>query len=236
MSKRKAPANEPEAGVSNDEIAMDKRLPNILITGTPGTGKTTTTEMLLVAVPGLHHINVGALVKEKNLHDGWDEEWQSYILDEDKVCDEIEGDMLQGGRIVDHHGCDFFPEDWFDLIVVLRADNSVLGKRLEDRWNLQAKGDHNVPKLTCPGSTAFRGYSERKISENIEAEIMQVVLEEARESYAEEKVLELESNSLQDMERNITTLREWVASWKPTKRIKARAPVSSDDDDDEELV
>ncbi len=60
---------------------------------------------------------------------------------------------------------------------------------------------------------------------------MQVVLEEAREAYAEEKVLELDSNSLQDMERNITTLREWIGTWKPTKRIKARAPASSDDDE-----
>jgi broad-specificity NMP kinase len=34
----------------------------------------------------LKHINVSELIKEKMLHDGFDEEWQTYIVDEDKVC------------------------------------------------------------------------------------------------------------------------------------------------------
>lgn len=59
-------------------------LPNILITGTPGTGKTTTSEMAAEAT-GLTHINVGDLVKAKSLHEGLDTEYDSYILDEDKV-------------------------------------------------------------------------------------------------------------------------------------------------------
>jgi len=59
-------------------------LPNILITGTPGTGKTTTSEMAAEAT-GLTHINVGDLVKAKALHEGLDKEYDTYILDEDKV-------------------------------------------------------------------------------------------------------------------------------------------------------
>jgi adenylate kinase len=85
--------------------------PNILITGTPGTGKTTTSEMVAQAT-GLRHINVGDWVKEKELHSGWDEHFQSFILDEDKVCDALEDVMASGGNVVDHHGCDFFPERW----------------------------------------------------------------------------------------------------------------------------
>ncbi len=42
--------------------------------------------------------------------------------------------MAQGGVIVDFHSCDFFPERWFDLVVVLRVDNSVLYPRLENRY------------------------------------------------------------------------------------------------------
>jgi hypothetical protein len=30
-------------------------------------------------------MNIGDLVKEKELHDGWDEEYQSWNLNEDKV-------------------------------------------------------------------------------------------------------------------------------------------------------
>ena len=109
--------------------------------------------------------------------------------------------MAEGNNLVDYHGCDFFPERcfqqasscwlpvyiksvvhvhqwvlsillnaenssfaewrrWFDLVVVLMTDNTVLYERLEKR-----------------------GYEEKKISENVQCEIMQVIAEEARESY-----------------------------------------------------
>lgn len=61
--------------------------PVIVITGTPGTGKTTHAQLLVEQSPvPLQHINVSELIKEKMLHDGFDEEWQTYIVDEDKVC------------------------------------------------------------------------------------------------------------------------------------------------------
>lgn len=60
--------------------------PVIVITGTPGTGKSTTSQLLAQQSPvPLRHINVGDLVKEKGLHNGYDEEWQSYNVDDDKV-------------------------------------------------------------------------------------------------------------------------------------------------------
>lgn len=65
---------------------------------------------------------------------------------------------------------------------------------------------------------------------------MQVVLEEAAESYAAEKVMELQSNSMTDMQENVERLRAWILGWSPAKRIKAK-PVedSSGPDDDDEL-
>ena len=58
--------------------------PNILVTGTPGTGKSTYARALVEAT-GLRLVDVGQLVKDNHLHNGWDEEYQSYILDEDRV-------------------------------------------------------------------------------------------------------------------------------------------------------
>lgn len=58
-----------------------------------------------------------------------------------------------------------------------------------------------------------RGYSEAKIEENNTAEIMQVVLEDARESYAEEIVVELTSESPADVENNVARIVEWVKAW-----------------------
>ncbi|CAB4320551.1 unnamed protein product [Prunus armeniaca] len=172
--------------------AMVRKRPNILVTGTPGTGKTTTSSALTEATQ-LHHINVGDLVKAKNLHDGWDDELDCYIINEDLVCDELEDTMEEGGNIVDYHGCDFFPERWFDLVVVLQTDNTVLYDRL-----------------------TRRGYSESKLSNNIECEIFQTLLEEAKESYPEDIVLPLKSDSIQDVSTNRSTLVEWVRRWQPS--------------------
>ncbi|KAI9082210.1 hypothetical protein K1719_035640 [Acacia pycnantha] len=173
------------------EQGSQRKRPNILVTGTPGTGKTTMSSALAEAIQ-LRHINIGELVKEKNLHDGWDDELDCYVINEDLVCDELEGIMEGGGNIVDYHGCDFFPERWFDCVVVLQTDNSVLYDRLSKR-----------------------GYTESKLSNNIECEIFQVLLEEAKESYPEDRVIALKSDTIEDMNINIATLTEWVGNWHP---------------------
>lgn len=60
--------------------------PVIVITGTPGTGKSTHAQLLVeeAALP-LRHINVGEWVKEKELYEEFDQEWESYTVDEDRV-------------------------------------------------------------------------------------------------------------------------------------------------------
>ncbi|KAI8895621.1 P-loop containing nucleoside triphosphate hydrolase protein [Globomyces pollinis-pini] len=175
-----------------------RKLPNILITGkfnntknvgTPGTGKTTTCQLVAAAL-NFNHIEVGKIVKEKGLHDGFDEEFQSYLINEDMVVDELESMMDEGGMIVDHHGCAFFPERWFDLVIVLTCPNNVLYGRLENR-----------------------GYQTNKIQENVECEIMQVVLLEAHESYKPEIVVELVSTTIEEMEDNVNRIENWVESW-----------------------
>lgn len=163
-----------------------RNTPNMLVTGTPGTGKTTFSGMLAEAV-GFRHINVGDWVKERQLHTGWDDEHQCLTLDEDKVCDAMEPQMAEGGNVVDFHSCDFFPERWFDLVVVLQTDNTILYGRLE-----------------------ARGYPQAKISENVQCEIMNVVVEEARSSYREEIVWFLSSNSPEDISANIAKVRDWI--------------------------
>lgn len=50
-----------------------------------------------------------------------------------QLIDELEDKMAQGGNIVDYHGCDFFPERWFDIVFVLRTNNTVLYDRLTHR-------------------------------------------------------------------------------------------------------
>lgn len=42
---------------------------------------------------------------------------------------------------------------------------------------------------------------------------MQVVLDEARSSYAEEIVVELQSETSEDMEANVARIIEWITNW-----------------------
>lgn len=53
--------------------------PNILITGTPGVGKTTMAELAAEAL-GFRLVSVNDLVKEHSCHEGKDSEYDSYIL------------------------------------------------------------------------------------------------------------------------------------------------------------
>jgi adenylate kinase len=119
-------------GMTTEQGRATRTRPNLLVTGTPGTGKTSTCS-LLASATGLRHINVGELVKEKSLHDGWDAELDCYIVNDDLLCDEMEDMMRDGGNLVDYHNCDFFPERWFDYVAVLQTDNSVLYDRLTNR-------------------------------------------------------------------------------------------------------
>ena len=171
--------------------ASTRTRPNILITGTPGTGKSSLAQQL-VSSCGLTRIDTGALVKEKGLHSGYDAEFDTYTLDEDKVmkfkreiafmlfkqlCDTLEPMLAQGGVVLESHSCDFFPERWFDLVACLRTDNSIL----YDRLTVRCYSFHRL-------FDEFRGYSQKKLSENMECEIMQVCLDEAMDSYKSEIV------------------------------------------------
>lgn len=167
-----------------------QKLPNILITGTPGTGKTQTSQ-LVAEKTGLKHLNIGSVVKEMGFYESKDEEFDSYILDEDQLCDYLEPIMAEGGNVVDFHSAEFFPERWFDLVLVLRTDTSLLFDRLSER-----------------------NYSAKKRTENIECEIMQIVLEEAKESYDENIVHELSSNTVEELDSNVNRVSSWLEAWK----------------------
>ncbi|KAF7134592.1 hypothetical protein RHSIM_Rhsim08G0250900 [Rhododendron simsii] len=173
------------------QSSSGRKKPNVLVTGTPGTGQTTTSSFLAEATQ-LRHVNVGDLVRDKNLHDGWDEQFDCHVINEDLVCDELEDMMEEGGNIVDYHGCDFFPERWFDRVVVLQTENSVLYDRLSKR-----------------------GYTGAKLMNNIECEIFQVLLEEAKDSYPEDIVVSLRSDTIDDINKNVATLTDWVRNWCP---------------------
>jgi adenylate kinase len=56
----------------------------------------------------------------------------------------------------------------------------------------------------------FRGYEGRKLRENVECEIFQTILEEAKDSYRDDIVHELPSNTPDDMEFNLSRIQDWL--------------------------
>lgn len=59
----------------------------------------------------------------------------------------------------------------------------------------------------------FRNYPEVKLQENLDTEIMEVLLQEARDAYDAEIVIELTSNTSDEMDTNIDRIEAWVKQW-----------------------
>jgi len=168
------------------------KLPNILVTGTPGVGKTSFSILLTDQLNELlnnsnstitkrfNYLNVGQLILDKKLYTEWNQEYNVPEFDEDATLDEIEPLVDEGGYILDFHSAFFIPENWVKLVVLLRCDNTILYDRLK-----------------------ARGYSEKKIKENIECEIMEVTSDDVRENFPEDKIVELHNEQNDDMMRNI---------------------------------
>lgn len=146
---------------------------------------------MLAQNTGLKHLPISTVAKERRCIEGFDEELRTNIVDEDRLLDNIEDEVLAGGVLLDWHVCDLFPKSWADLVVVIRCDSTVLYDRLKER-----------------------GYGERKLGENMDAEIMEVILEEAREAYDEEIIVELSSNQAEDVENNVERMERWIEQWK----------------------
>jgi adenylate kinase len=53
-----------------------------------------------------------------------------------------------------------------------------------------------------------------KLQENLDSEIMDVLLQEARDSYDENIIVELKSNTTDEMDSNVDRIEAWIKQWK----------------------
>ena len=133
-------------------------------------------------------------------------------MSQDRLLDTIENDLADGGQIIDWHACDLFPPSLIDLVCVLRCDNSLLYDRLKQR-----------------------GYADKKLQENMDCEIMEVLLQEARDAYDEQMVVELRSEQMEDMDSNVDRIESWITQWKKDRGqgggdVKASSEGQKDED------
>ncbi|XBW37685.1 hypothetical protein QEN19_003269 [Hanseniaspora menglaensis] len=184
-------SNASDSSSEAEEQKIKRFRPNIIITGTPGCGKSTLSlklnkeESLKTTL-----FNISEFAKDENIFESYDEDRKSHVIDEDELLNRLEGPLRNGGCIIDWHCNDIFPERLIDLVIVLKCGTSALYDRLK-----------------------ARKYHDAKIQENIDAEIMSVVLEDALESYDKRIVIELPSESEEQIEDNLSKIMAWYEQW-----------------------
>ena len=117
--------------MTGERSAVDR----LVVTGTPGTGKTTATD-LLAAERGIEVVHLNDLIREKGLYTERDEERDSLVADLDAVAEQL-GEWT---GVVDSHLAHHLDAD---RVAVLRCRPDVLERRLVERGESEASAREN---------------------------------------------------------------------------------------------
>ncbi len=142
---------------------------NFIVTGTPGVGKTSFSKMLANEL-GLRYIALDEVLIENKLYLDFDDERDSYVIDIEAAKEFIDENIVFNGVVVDSHlAVHIVPCSKIDVCFVLRCDPYILMDRLRNK-----------------------GYKERKVLENVQAEILDVILTDALTVCGFDKVVQLD--------------------------------------------
>ena len=132
---------------------MDKL---IIISGTPGTGKTTLAIWLSKKLK-IPRLDLHDYYKQISM--GYDHSGKCYDIDIKKFEQLVRKKIKESALIVDTHIAHLLPRELVDLCIVTTCSNL---KKLESRLK-------------------ERKYSKKKVRENLDSEIFQICLNEAKE-------------------------------------------------------
>jgi len=144
----------------------------IIISGSVGTGKTTIAKKLAKKLK-YRYVDVNKIIKEKKLREKYDKKRRCYVIDTEKLNKSLISLIKSsdtslaraGGReksikgiIIDSHLSHYLPKKYVDLCIITKCNLKTQEKRLKKRR-----------------------YNKAKIRENVECEIFDVCLNEAKE-------------------------------------------------------
>lgn len=131
----------------------------IIVTGTPCTGKTTIAKSISKYF-SYDYIDVNKVIKKYRLDEKYDKKRKCDVVDEKKLA-KVLRDMIKisdNSIVLDSHMSHYVDPKYVNLCIVTRCNLKKLKQRLKKR-----------------------GYDKDKVDENMECEIMQVCLIEAKE-------------------------------------------------------
>lgn len=143
----------------------------IVVTGTPGVGKTTVSQKLATKLDA-HCISINSLVNEEKLFISIDKVRKTLVTDTEKVSKRMQEILLSsaGNIIIEgHYAVDVLSKNDVNKVFVLRRDPAEL-----------------------KGVMQKRGFEGKKLWENLAAEILDVCLVDALSAYDMDKVCEIE--------------------------------------------
>ena len=130
----------------------------IVISGTPGTGKSTLAKLISKKI-NFKILDFKKILEENKLNENYDFKRKCYMVDTKKL-DKTLIKIIKNSKnplIIESHLSHFLPRKYVNLCIITKCDLIILKKRL-----------------------VKRKYDSFKIKENLEAEIFNVCLDEAK--------------------------------------------------------
>ena len=166
----------------------------VAITGTPGTGKTTVS--ILLQEKGYSIIDLNKLAVDKGFITGIDKKRNSKIIDLEGINRFIEDYYISKDIIfIDGHASHLLNN--IDYTIILRCHPKILENRLKNK-----------------------GWTNEKIKENVDAEILDVILCEAFDIYSEKKIFEIDTSNSSSQSVLTSILEILKNEFKPIKKFK----------------
>ena len=184
----------------------------IVITGTPGVGKTLISKILAEKLRAVH-IDLNKMVLNEKLDIGYDKKRKCYIADFEKVSKKLIEKIRKTSKdnlILDgHYATSVIDPKEIDQVFVLRCNPVELEKRLRER-----------------------GYPHEKVSENLMAELLDVCFYDSIKNCGEDKVRQIdvtEKSSDEVVSRIISILAgelikaeqiDWVSEFENKQKLE----------------
>jgi len=144
----------------------------LIVTGTPGVGKTKVSTLLAVKLRALH-LDIATLVKSEQMTSGIDKKRQTLIADINRLAlrvQQVASDTSKTLIVDGHYATDILPTEQVTKVFVLRCHPEELRKRMDER-----------------------GFQGLKVKENLAAEILDVCLADAVANMGKDKICEIDT-------------------------------------------